>query len=75
MLPMPQFKTSHLASLLGLLGTVSAQSVPGASLLVGGGAPGSASYQLVDAYEPSVFFDKFNFYSVSTLRFQAYATH
>lgn len=42
---------------------VLAQSIPGATYLIGGGAPGGAPYQLVDDYEPGNFLDKFNFYS------------
>lgn len=41
-----------------------AQSIPGASLFVGGGTPGG-TYSLVDDYEPSTFFNKFNYYDVS----------
>jgi hypothetical protein len=40
------------------------QSIPGASYFKGGGIPGSGAYELVDDYEPSIFFSKFNFYSV-----------
>jgi len=40
------------------------QSVPNASLLVGGGTPGGV-YQLTDDYEPTIFFSKFNFYDAS----------
>lgn len=40
------------------------QSVPNASLLVGGGTPGGV-YQLADDYEPTIFFSKFNFYDAS----------
>ena len=53
-------------TLLSLLSLISAQSVPGGQLLAGGGAPGSAPYELVDLYDGSDnFFDKFNYYSVS----------
>jgi hypothetical protein len=41
------------------------QSIPGASYFKGGGIPGSGAYELVDDYQPSDFFDKFNFYNVS----------
>lgn len=50
--------------ILSLLSVVSAQSIPGASFLTGNGAPGAGAYQLVDDYEPSIFFEKFNFYNV-----------
>lgn len=53
-----------LATVLASVGVV-AQSVPGGTYFTGGGAPGAAAYSLVDNYEPSGFFDKFNFYSVS----------
>lgn len=40
------------------------QSVPNASFFAGGGSPGG-TYQLIDDYEPAIFFNKFNFYDVS----------
>lgn len=43
------------------------QSVPGAAYLAGGGTPG-AQYSLVDDYEPTGFFDKFNFFNVCSTR-------
>ncbi|KAK5005660.1 hypothetical protein LTR28_007439 [Elasticomyces elasticus] len=55
-----------LVSLLAAVSKVAAQSVPGGTLFVGGGIPGSGSYTLVDDYEPSIFFNKFNFYNVGT---------
>lgn len=45
---------------------VNGQSIPGATFFYGGGTPGSAAYQLVDNYEPATFFDKFNYYAVSS---------
>ncbi|KAK5155995.1 hypothetical protein LTS14_005561 [Recurvomyces mirabilis] len=39
------------------------QSIPGALFLNGSGSPNAAPYQLVDNYDPSTFFGKFNFYS------------
>ena len=42
---------------------VCSQSIPGAQLYVGGGVPGGG-YQLVDDYQPSTFFSKFNYYNV-----------
>lgn len=56
-----------IAVLLSLISPVVSQSIPGASLFVGGGVPGG-TYALVDDYEPSVFFSKFNFYNVSQIR-------
>lgn len=56
-------RTAAAVSLFSLVFYVSAQSVPGARYLRGGGAPGAAPYELVDDYSPNVFFDKFNFYS------------
>ena len=50
---------------LSLISSAVSQSVPGASFFQGGGIPGSGAYELVDDYQPSVFFSKFNFYSVS----------
>lgn len=41
------------------------QSIPGAELFVGGGTPGG-TYELVDDYETVNFFDKFNYYNVSS---------
>ncbi|KAK5725076.1 hypothetical protein LTR17_013275 [Elasticomyces elasticus] len=61
----PLFSGTSIFCALSLFSTTStAQSVPGASLFTGNGAPGAGPYQLVDGYEPSVFFNKFNFYSV-----------
>ncbi|CAD0113170.1 unnamed protein product, partial [Aureobasidium uvarum] len=57
-----QFGMGVLPFLSLVLPTVS-QSIPGASLFKGGGIPGSGAYQLVDDYQPSVFFSKFNFYN------------
>ncbi|KAI6835041.1 glycoside hydrolase family 16 protein [Hortaea werneckii] len=48
---------------LSLLSTTQAQSVAEGTFYKGGGAPGAAPYQLVDDYQPSIFFSKFNFYS------------
>lgn len=59
-LPLPT--RAALGLLLSFSSYVAAQSVPGASLLTGGGAPGAAAYELVDDYDPSVFFSKFNYY-------------
>lgn len=53
-------------AVFSLFALVSEQTSPGAKLLTGGGAPGSAAYELVDLYDGSSdFFDKFNYYSVS----------
>lgn len=49
--------------LAGLLTSTTAQSIPGASFFLGNGVPGAGSYQLIDDYEPAIFFNKFNFYS------------
>lgn len=49
---------------LSLILPAVSQSIPGASLFTGGGLPGSGAYELVDDYQPSVFFSKFNFYNV-----------
>lgn len=51
-------------TVLFTLSTVHAQSVAEGTFYKGGGAPGAAPYQLVDDYQPSIFFSKFNFYSV-----------
>lgn len=53
-----------IAALLSFISPVFSQSIPGASLFVGGGVSGG-EYLLVDDYEPSVFFSKFNYYNVS----------
>ncbi|RMY91160.1 hypothetical protein D0862_09787 [Hortaea werneckii] len=50
-------------AVLSLLSAVHAQSVSEGTFYKGGGAPGAAPYQLVDDYQPSIFFSKFNFYS------------
>ncbi|KAI7199745.1 glycoside hydrolase family 16 protein [Hortaea werneckii] len=49
--------------ILSLLSITRAQSVAEGMFYKGGGAPGAAPYQLVDDYQPSIFFSKFNFYS------------
>ncbi|CAD0024938.1 unnamed protein product [Aureobasidium pullulans] len=49
--------------LFALFSSALAQSIPGASYFTGGGVPGSGAYQLVDDYQPSVFFSKFNYYN------------
>ncbi|KAK5743976.1 hypothetical protein LTR17_002314 [Elasticomyces elasticus] len=60
----PLFSGTSIFCALSFFSTTStAQSVPGASLFTGNGAPGAGPYQLVDGYEPSVFFNKFQFYS------------
>lgn len=52
---------------LALVLPVIPQSIPGASYFKGGGMPDSGAYELVDDYQPSDFFDKFNFYNVCCL--------
>ncbi|KAK3113280.1 hypothetical protein LTR53_009564, partial [Teratosphaeriaceae sp. CCFEE 6253] len=59
----PFFSGTTVLCALSFLATAIAQSIPGATLFTGNGAPYSGAYQLVDDYEPSVFFNKFNFYS------------
>lgn len=54
----------YAIAVLPLLSTTHAQSVAEGTFYKGGGAPGAAPYQLVDDYQPSIFFSKFNFYSV-----------
>lgn len=54
----------NVIAVLSLLCTTHAQSVAEGTFYKGGGAPGAAPYQLVDDYHPSIFFSKFNFYSV-----------
>ncbi|EMC95079.1 glycoside hydrolase family 16 protein, partial [Baudoinia panamericana UAMH 10762] len=60
---LPFLSRDAIYAALLFLSSVHAQSIPGASFLAGGGAPGAAKYQLVDDYEPGNFFQKFNFYS------------
>lgn len=65
MSPSPLASKTGVA-VLSFLSFVTAQTIPGAQLLAGGGAPGSAAYELVDLYDGSSdFFEKFNYYSVS----------
>lgn len=63
-----------LLPLLSLVLPAVSQSIPGASFFQGGGIPGSGAYELVDDYEPSVFFSKFNFYNVCCLHDNGSAT-
>ncbi|KAI7232397.1 glycoside hydrolase family 16 protein [Hortaea werneckii] len=49
--------------ILSLLSITRAQSVAEGMFYKGGGAPGAAPYRLVDDYQPSIFFSKFDFYS------------
>lgn len=62
MLPSPLTSTAALGLLLSSYSYVAGQSVPGAQLLEGGGAPGAAPYEIVDDYSSSVFLSKFNYY-------------
>lgn len=55
-----------IITFLSFSALVSSQSVDGGSFFKGAGVPGSASYALVDDYEPALFFDKFNYYDVCT---------
>ncbi|KAK0919293.1 hypothetical protein LTR91_015016 [Friedmanniomyces endolithicus] len=57
------FSGTAIVCALSFFSSVQAQSIPGATLFSGNGAPGAGPYQLVDDYESAVFFDKFNFYS------------
>lgn len=59
----PFVSGTSAATFLSLFSYIYAQSVPGANLYRGGGAPGAGSYRLVDDYSSSGFFDKWNFYS------------
>ncbi|GIZ43268.1 hypothetical protein CKM354_000650000 [Cercospora kikuchii] len=51
-----------LGVLLSFASHVTAQWAPGGSYFSGSGAPGAATYRLVDDYTPSAFLDKFTFY-------------
>ena len=57
----PLFSRTGILTLL--VSSITAQSVPGATFYSGNGATGAGPYQLIDDYEPSIFFSKFNFYS------------
>ena len=60
----PLVSRSHIALVLSLLSSTSAQSIPGASYFVGNGAVGAGQYHLIDNYDgSSTFFNKFNYYS------------
>ncbi|KAK4550137.1 hypothetical protein LTR36_003104 [Oleoguttula mirabilis] len=59
----PLFSGTTIASILTFLSLASTQSIPGATFFSGNGATGAGAYELVDDYEPSLFFTKFNFYS------------
>ncbi|QIW95440.1 hypothetical protein AMS68_000958 [Peltaster fructicola] len=63
MSPEPPVAMASLLHMLSLSALVSAQSIPGASFFSGNGVPGAGTYQLIDDYQPSIFFNKFNFYS------------
>ncbi|PIA93546.1 putative endo-1,3(4)-beta-glucanase [Cercospora beticola] len=54
---------TSLGVLLPFASHATAQWAPGGSYFSGSGAPGAASYRLVDDYTPSAFFDKFTFYN------------
>ncbi|RMY56429.1 hypothetical protein D0865_03662 [Hortaea werneckii] len=56
----------NVIAVLSLLCTTHAQSVADGTFYKGGGAPGAAPYKLVDDYQPSIFFSKFNFYSLDS---------
>lgn len=62
----PIFSRTRIAFILYFFSLAYGQSIPGASFLLGNGAPGAGQYHLVDDYEGSSgFFNKFNYYSVS----------
>ncbi|KAK5200986.1 hypothetical protein LTR16_004218, partial [Cryomyces antarcticus] len=61
MLPSSLFSRTSTLSLLFLVPSILAQSIPGATFYGGGGS--GTNYSLVDNYTPSNFFSKFNFYS------------
>jgi len=60
----PFISSISVISFFSFLSFVYAQSIPGGTFFNGPGAPAAGPYQLVDDYEPSTFFNKFNFYSV-----------
>ncbi|KAI6840683.1 glycoside hydrolase family 16 protein [Hortaea werneckii] len=61
---LPLDARQYATAVLSLLSSIAhAQSVAEGTFYKGGGAPGAAPYQLVDDYQPSIFFSKFNFYS------------
>ncbi|KAI7278040.1 glycoside hydrolase family 16 protein [Hortaea werneckii] len=60
---LPLDARKYAIAVLSFLSTAHAQSVAEGTFYNGGGAPGAAPYQLVDDYQPSIFFSKFNFYS------------
>lgn len=62
MTPFPCTFRAVLSLLLSYLSFTIAQTIPGAKLLQGNGAPGAAPYELVDEYSADVFFSKFNYY-------------
>lgn len=64
----PLSSRTGIVTTLSLLSLTHAQSVPGGTFYRGGGAPAAAQYQLIDDYQPSIFFSKFNFYSVRRLK-------
>lgn len=63
----PFVSRTGLVLILSFISSIHAQLTPEGTFFKGGGAPGAAPYQLVDDYDPSIFFSKFNFYSVRSL--------
>lgn len=63
MRPPSLLSRSSIAGFFSLLQIAKSQSAPGGEFFNGNGAPGAGVYTMVDDYQPSFFFDKFEFFT------------
>lgn len=59
----PLFSRISFAGILSLLPLISAQSAPNGVFYNGTGGVGAGPYQLIDDYNPTNFFSRFNFFT------------
>lgn len=60
---LPIVSRTSILTFISLFSGVSGQAYPGGTYYGGNGAPGAGVYGLIDDYQPSIFFDKFTFYT------------